>query len=55
MALVTEDHVELQSIEWFKELGYKYVCGYDIALDGEDTRTLRLSICIFKRYDFLLL
>ena len=35
MALVTEDQVELQSIEWFKELGYQYVCGYDIAPDGE--------------------
>ena len=35
MALVTEDQVELQSIEWFKDLGYRYVCGYDIAVDGE--------------------
>ena len=35
MALVTEDQVELQSIEWFKDLGYDYVCGYDIAPDGE--------------------
>jgi len=35
MALITEDHVELQSIEWFKELGYDYACGYDIAPDGE--------------------
>ena len=35
MALVTEDQVELQSIDWFKELGYQYVCGYDIAVDGE--------------------
>ena len=35
MALVTEDQVELQSIEWFKDLGYQYVCGYDIAFDGE--------------------
>ena len=35
MALITEDHVELQSIEWFKDLGYDYVCGYDIAPDGE--------------------
>ena len=34
MALVTEDHVELQSIEWFKALGYQYLCGYDIAPDG---------------------
>lgn len=35
MALITEDHVELQSIEWFKDLGYAYACGYDIAPDGE--------------------
>lgn len=35
MALITEDHVEFQSIEWFKDLGYDYVCGYDIAPDGE--------------------
>jgi len=35
MALVTEDQVELQTIEWFKDLGYDYVCGYDIAPDGE--------------------
>ncbi len=35
MALITEDQVELQSIEWFKDLGYQYVCGYDIAVDGE--------------------
>lgn len=35
MALITEDHVELQSIEWFKDLGYNYACGYDIAPDGE--------------------
>ena len=35
MALVTEDQVELQSIEWFKDLGYQHVCGYDLAFDGE--------------------
>ena len=35
MALVTEDQVELQSIDWFKDLGYQYVCGYDIAPDGD--------------------
>ena len=34
MALVTEDQVELQSIEWFKDLGYQYLSGYDIAVDG---------------------
>jgi type I restriction enzyme R subunit len=35
MALITEDLVEQQSIEWFRDLGYDYVCGYDIAPDGE--------------------
>ncbi len=32
---MTEDQVELLSIDWFKELGYQYKCGYDIAPDGE--------------------
>lgn len=31
MPLITEDQVELQSIGQFKELGYQYLCGYDIA------------------------
>ena len=35
MALVTEDQVEQQTIDWFKDLGYQYLCGYDIAPDGE--------------------
>ena len=35
MPLVTEDQVELQSIEWFKDLGYQYQCGYDIAVDSD--------------------
>lgn len=35
MALVTEDQVELQTIEWFEELGYQFKCGYDIAVDGD--------------------
>ena len=29
MALVTEDLVEHQTIDWFKEIGYQYACGYD--------------------------
>ncbi len=36
MALVTEDQVEQISIDWFKELGYQYKCGYDIAPEGEE-------------------
>lgn len=52
MALITEDHVELQSIEWFKDLGYDYVCGYDVAPDGEtpertDYRSVTLKDRLF--------
>ena len=35
MALVTEDQIELQTIDWFKDIGYQYLCGYDIAYDGK--------------------
>ncbi len=34
MSLITEEQVELQSIEWFKELGYQYKDGYKIAPEG---------------------
>ena len=30
MSLITEEQVELQSIEWFKELGYHYKNGYEM-------------------------
>ena len=36
MALVTEDQVELQSIEWFKDLGYQYKHGNDISPEGKE-------------------
>ena len=36
MSLVTEEKVELQSIEWFKELGYHYKNGYEIAPEEEN-------------------
>lgn len=50
MALVTEDQVELQSIEWFKDLGYDYVCGYDIAPDGETPeRSDYISVVLKER------
>ena len=53
MALVTEDQVELQSIDWFKDLGYQYVCGYDIAPDGDtpertDYRSVVLKIVYYQ-------
>ena len=54
MALVTEDQVELQSIDWFKDLGYQYVCGYDIAPDGDtpertDYRSVVLKTVFYLR------
>ena len=50
MALVTEDQVELQSIEWFRELGYQYKLGYDIAPDGsEPERTDYRSVILHDR------
>jgi type I restriction enzyme, R subunit len=36
MSLINEDQLELQSIEWFKELGYQYKNGYEIAPEGVD-------------------
>lgn len=50
MAFITEDHVEIQSIEWFKELGYQYKCGYDIAPDeAESERKDYRSVIIEER------
>ena len=34
MPLINEDQVELQGIDWFKELGYQYKNGYEISPDG---------------------
>lgn len=50
MTLVTEDQVELLSIDWFKELGYQYKCGYDIAPDSEEPeRTDYRSVILQER------
>ena len=50
MALVTEDQVELLSIDWFKELGYRYKCGYEIAPDSEGSeRTDYRSVILQER------
>ena len=34
MSLINEDQVELQGIEWFKELGYQYKNGYEILFES---------------------
>ena len=32
---MTEDDLEQICIDWFKELGWDYECGYDIAPDSD--------------------
>jgi type I restriction enzyme R subunit len=32
--MITEDQLEQLCLSWFKEIGYGYVCGYDIAPDA---------------------
>ena len=34
--MINEDQVEQISLDWFKELGYDHLCGYDIAPDSDD-------------------
>jgi type I restriction enzyme R subunit len=34
MALITEDHLEQQCLEWFQELGYRHVFAPQLAPDG---------------------
>lgn len=29
--MITEDQLEQLCLDWFKDTGYDYVCGYDIA------------------------
>lgn len=33
-SMITEDQLEQLCLSWFKEIGYEYVCGYDIAPDA---------------------
>ena len=48
MSLITEEQVELQSIEWFKELGYQYKDGYEIAPEGVNPERDDFKQVIFK-------
>jgi type I restriction enzyme R subunit len=48
--MITEDQLELACLEWFKSIGYDYVCGYDIAPDGvAPERTDYRQIILFGR------
>ena len=33
--MITEDQLEQLCLDWFKSIGYNYICGYDIAPDGD--------------------
>ncbi len=33
--IINEDQLEQLCLDWFKSIGYDYVCGYDIAPDGK--------------------
>ncbi len=33
--MITEDQLEQLCLEWFQSIGYNYICGYDIAPDGD--------------------
>ena len=35
MAFINEEYLEDMSIEWFKEIGYSFVYGPDLAPDGK--------------------
>ena len=37
MNLITEEQLELQSIDWFKNINYEYKNGFQISPDGNDS------------------
>ena len=43
MAYMTEEELEMMSLEWFKEIGYSFVHGPDLAPDAKST--VRLNTC----------
>ena len=50
MAYMTEEELEMMSVEWFREIGYSFVHGPDLAPDGksseiEDFRQVILIDC----------
>ena len=48
--MITEDQLEQLCLDWFKSIGYDYVCGYDIAPDGDSPeRADYRQIVLFDR------
>jgi len=47
---ITEDQLEHLCLDWFKSIGYDYVCGYDIAPDGDSPERIdHRQIVLFDR------
>ncbi|MCH7881310.1 MAG: hypothetical protein IIB69_07000 [Proteobacteria bacterium] len=48
--MIAKDLLELLCLDWFKSIGYDYICGYDIAPDGDTPeRTDYRQIDLFDR------
>ena len=48
--MITEDQLEQLCLDWFKSIGYDYVCAYDIAPDGKSPeRSDYLQIILVDR------
>ncbi|MEW8200745.1 MAG: type I restriction endonuclease subunit R [Candidatus Thiodiazotropha endolucinida] len=48
--MITEDQLEQLCLNWFRSIGYEYLCGYDIAPDGDSPeRSNYRQIVLFDR------
>lgn len=48
--MITEDQLEQLCLDWFRSTGYDYICGYDIAPDGDlPERSDYRQILLFDR------
>lgn len=48
--MITEDQLEQLCLQWFQAIGYDYICGYDIAPDGDNPeRTDYRQIILHER------
>ena len=49
MSLINEESVELQCINWFKEIGYKYKNGYEISPEGSNPERFEFRQAILEK------
>lgn len=48
--MITEDQLEQLCLDWFQATGYEFICGYDIAPDGDNPeRSDYRQIILFER------